>query len=324
MISVIVPVYKVERYLHRCIDSIINQTYKDLEIILIDDGSPDRCGVICDEYSKKDSRIKVIHQTNKGLSSARNRGLDIVSGDYIAFVDSDDYLDNDMYETLLEVAESENADVVECGYRWIKPEGIRDLNNDRSIDTYNNLEALEALYFGEQISGGVSIVVWNKLYKSKLLKDIRFVDGLSEDIEFTPKVYYAANRLVKYNYNFYNFYFSPDSLSRSVYGLKNTHIADMKKKVVDFFAKNGLKRYEDYTYMLYIGSLYNDYYECRKRRKNKEFAKVYKIREKDLKNNYGKICANPYNSPMYKHILFHISPTLWYIVLHIYRTIKRK
>ena len=97
-ISVIVPIYKVEKYLARCVDSIINQTYKNLEIILVDDGSPDGCGAMCDEYAKKDERIKVIHKENGGLSSARNAGLDIATGDYIAFVDSDDRLSSDAYE----------------------------------------------------------------------------------------------------------------------------------------------------------------------------------------------------------------------------------
>ena len=101
LISVIVPVYKVEQFIHRCVDSILNQTYTNLEIILVDDGSPDRCGEICDEYAEKDSRIRVIHQKNGGPSAARNAGLDICTGEYIAFVDSDDYIEPDMLQQLL-------------------------------------------------------------------------------------------------------------------------------------------------------------------------------------------------------------------------------
>ena len=103
MISVIVPVYNVEKYLDNCVESIVNQTYKDLEIILVDDGSPDNCPAMCDEWAKKDSRIRVIHKENGGVSSARNIGLDNVTGEYIGFVDSDDYLESNMYELLLQL-----------------------------------------------------------------------------------------------------------------------------------------------------------------------------------------------------------------------------
>ena len=108
LLSVIIPVYKVEKYLRQCVDSVINQTYKNLEIILVDDGSPDNCGKICDEYAEKDKRVKVIHQLNKGLSGARNTGTEQASGEYIAFVDSDDWLDVHMYEDLFGVLNKYN------------------------------------------------------------------------------------------------------------------------------------------------------------------------------------------------------------------------
>ena len=120
-ISVIVPIYKTEQFLSKCIDSIINQTYKNLEIILVDDGSPDNCPKICDEYAKRDNRIKVIHKENGGLSSARNAGIEIATGDFSAFVDSDDWIDSDMYESLVKLSDEYNADIAECGYRFIRP-----------------------------------------------------------------------------------------------------------------------------------------------------------------------------------------------------------
>ena len=116
LVSVIVPVYKVEPYLRRCIDSIVGQTYRNLEIILVDDGSPDHCGTICDEYALRDSRIKVIHKENDGLSSARNAGLDIANGEYIGFVDSDDHTASQMYERLVVTAIANDADIVFCSY----------------------------------------------------------------------------------------------------------------------------------------------------------------------------------------------------------------
>jgi len=124
MISVIVPVYKVEQYLRQCIESILNQTYQDLEILLIDDGSPDRCGIICEEYAKKDPRIKVFHTENHGLSAARNVGLQIAKGEYIGFVDSDDWIEPDMYEILLRRLEETDTDISVCE---IWREGVKEI-----------------------------------------------------------------------------------------------------------------------------------------------------------------------------------------------------
>ena len=117
MISVIVPVYKVEPYLRQCVDSILGQTYRDIEVLLIDDGSPDRCGEICEEYAGKDARVRVFHTENNGLSSARNLGLREAKGEYIGFVDSDDWIDPDMYEILLRRIEESGTNVSVCGVR---------------------------------------------------------------------------------------------------------------------------------------------------------------------------------------------------------------
>ena len=115
LISVIVPVYKVENFLDRCVESIVGQTYENLEIILVDDGSPDNCPAMCDEWAEKDSRIRVIHKENGGLCSARNAGMDIAAGDYLGFVDSDDCIEPDMYQLLVENAVSTQADISRCG-----------------------------------------------------------------------------------------------------------------------------------------------------------------------------------------------------------------
>ena len=119
-ISIIVPVYNVEEYIHKCINSILAQTYKDFELILINDGSPDNSGIICDEYARADSRIKVIHQQNSGLSAARNAGLAVAKGDYIGFVDSDDWIDKSMYESMITEAQTLEADIVICDYYKVK------------------------------------------------------------------------------------------------------------------------------------------------------------------------------------------------------------
>ena len=182
MISIIVPVYNVEPYLRKCLDSILDQTYRDLEILIIDDGSTDGSGAICDEYAGKDDRIKVFHTENKGLSAARNLGLDNASGDWIGFVDSDDWIEPDMYEVLLRKAEETGADVVECGchidYRATSYE------HPAIQRAVSDIDAVESLIRGE-----IRTQVWNKIWRSHLFTDIRFPEGHSfEDVATTYKL----------------------------------------------------------------------------------------------------------------------------------------
>ena len=159
LISIIVPVYDVEPYLRKCIDSILIQSYRDLEIILVDDGSPDNCGAICDEYAEKDKRIKVIHKKNGGLSDARNAGLDIATGEYIGFVDSDDWVMPDMYEYLYKAVKEYDADMSVCGYYdyWGKTISGRYCQDIQVYKGQEGIKALLDLKFGNY--------VWNKLYK---------------------------------------------------------------------------------------------------------------------------------------------------------------
>lgn len=171
-ISIIVPVYKVEPYIHKCIDSILNQTFKDFELILVDDGSPDRCGEICDEYAKKDNRIVVIHKENKGVSSARNTGIQIAKGEYIAFVDPDDYIDKNMYEKLLLMAKTNNLDITVCQIKTVNNIlGIKKVTeiydnevlNKKSIDD----ELMPSILHGKDYGTFSSV---NKLYKKDIFK----------------------------------------------------------------------------------------------------------------------------------------------------------
>ncbi len=176
IISVIVPIYKVERYLEKCIQSIQDQTLKDIEIILVDDGSPDRCGVICDEFAQNDSRITVIHKENGGVSSARNLGIRIANGEYIGFVDGDDWIDKDMYEVLYDGILKTNAEVAICGYR-IEHEGniTQFVKNDGKTIVYTKEEAVRKILIDEEIHS----FTWNKLIKKELFIDFE-----------SPKLYY--------------------------------------------------------------------------------------------------------------------------------------
>lgn len=182
-ISVIVPIYKAENYLRKCVDSILNQTYKNLEIILVDDGSPDGSGAICDEYAKKDKRVVVIHKKNAGVSAARNSGLDIAKGDYVAFVDSDDYVDEKMYEALVGAFEKTKADLVICDHYSVCGDKILSKSKHETASFYKNNEKDRPILFG---ACNINInAPWNKLYKMKLINH-RFDENCSygEDQKF--------------------------------------------------------------------------------------------------------------------------------------------
>ena len=182
-ISIIVPVYNVQNYLKYCLDSILNQTYKNLEIILVDDGSTDECGKICDEYSNIDDRIKVIHKINGGLADARNVGLKHATGNLIGFIDSDDCIYPTFYEELYNLMQKYNSDIAECEFLRIDVENIENCNeiietqNKNTItieNVYNNTEALHLLY-GPRLKPYLKkVVVWNKLYKKSVLNNIEF------------------------------------------------------------------------------------------------------------------------------------------------------
>lgn len=206
-ISVIVPCYKVEGYLPKCVESIMGQTYKDLEIILVDDGSPDSCPQICDEFARKDSRIKVIHKENGGLSSARNAGLDIATGDYIAFVDSDDWLELDMYEVLVSAISETNSDIATCDPYFCKygtesritishNTGNRVVIEDNNDIFLHILEPKPLLRFE----------VWNKLFTRSLIGKTRFKVGQRyEDVYFDRIVFSRAKKLVAVDRALYNY-----------------------------------------------------------------------------------------------------------------------
>ncbi|EKN69393.1 glycosyl transferase family protein [Neobacillus bataviensis LMG 21833] len=199
-ISIIVPVYNVELYIHKCVDSILAQTLKEFELILVDDGSTDNCGRICDEYAKKDSRVIVIHKKNEGQASARNMGLEIIKGEFIGFVDSDDYIEKDMFEFLYKNALKYEAEVVECSINIINGKDILGIQNHGEIEIGNNEFALKQL-----LDNGYRNSMCNKLYKKEIFSELRFPNKLYEDGFVAYKIYYRLKKYVfigegKYNY----------------------------------------------------------------------------------------------------------------------------
>lgn len=178
-ISIIVPVYNVEKYLNKCVDSILNQTFKEFELILVDDGSPDNSGAICDQYAKKDSRVKVIHKENGGLSSARNAGIEVAQGKYLGFIDSDDYIAEDMYELLYNNIIKEDADLSICGIYDVYEEK-EVVEKERIKKTVSALEAMILIFEGNNIS----VHAVNKLYKRELFSAIRYPIGKYHEDSF--------------------------------------------------------------------------------------------------------------------------------------------
>ena len=186
MVSIIVPVYNVEQYLCQCIDSLLAQTYRETEIILVDDGSPDHCGDICDSYAEQDPRIRVIHQENAGVSAARNAGLSIARGEYIGFVDPDDWITPGMYGRLLECIENYNADIAVCGYTYCSETGEPDETRPYVYRPEECLDRKEAMRRMADIPPSLRHVVWNKLFRLELVRGIRFPEDFrsSEDVVF--------------------------------------------------------------------------------------------------------------------------------------------
>ena len=213
-ISIIIPVYNVQKYLSRCLDSVISQTYIKLEIIIIDDGSTDNSGIICDEYASKDNRIIVIHQFNGGLSAARNSGLDIAKGEYVMFVDSDDYVAPSFCEKPLLIAIREHVDIVSFGYYKIgnKTTKVKKTNKPRTVQAS---EAIKQLITLDDVIHGY---VWNKLYKRTLFEQIRFPVGRTfEDQGVNYLLFHTAKNIFISDETLYYYFRRENSISIDYY-----------------------------------------------------------------------------------------------------------
>ena len=260
LISIIIPVYKVEKYLEKCIQSVINQTYENLQIILVDDGSPDNCGKICDEYAKKDHRIEVIHKSNGGLSDARNKGLEIAKGEYIGFVDSDDYIEADMYEVLYNLLKQYNADVSICNFYTVSQGKISIKNADNGINEYNRIEILKEVLLDNNIQS----YAWNKLYKKELFDEIKYPIGKKyEDIGTTFYLLEKCNKVVVTGKSEYYYINRQDSIVNNVTESTITDYIELIMQRYDYIEEN-IKELSSY---------------------NKDYLKrILKTAEKDIKS----------------------------------------
>ncbi len=215
LVSVIVPVYKVEPYLFRCVHSVMNQSYQNMEIILIDDGSPDNCGKICDELAQKDDRITVYHKENGGLSDARNYGVERSSGKYIAFIDSDDYIAEDYIEYLYGLLAENDADISACPMNKTSGD-IAECNIDEKLPELTLLSGKEACFKLFDSLYLVLVTAWGKLYKSEIVKKYPFPKGrIHEDEATTCKYYYESQRVAVGNKCFYAYFQNPNGIMKS-------------------------------------------------------------------------------------------------------------
>lgn len=245
-VSIIIPIYKVEKYLPRCVNSVLNQEYNNLEIILVDDGSPDRCGEICDNYAYIDSRIKIIHKKNGGLSDARNAGLEIATGEYISFLDSDDWIHEKYIQTLYYLLKKYNSDISVCNFMRTDDENVKLDFIKENIYEYTSIEALEQLCgkFYVQL-----VISWGKLYKKSLFKTIRFPYGKIHEDEFTTyKLLYSAKKIVLTEQPLLYYWQREDSIMGEGFKLKNKlNVIEAYTERADFFEKNDLLTLRDYT-----------------------------------------------------------------------------
>lgn len=236
LISVIVPVYKVEPYLDRCVQSIVDQTYSNLEIILVDDGSPDNCPVMCDAWVEKDRRVKVIHKKNGGSAQARNVGLEFASGQYIGFVDSDDFLLPEMYACLYRSLIDTGSDIAECGYcTVVNDAAFPETHCLGKITVLNTVQALEAHIRNRQCTQ----VVWNKLYRKETIDPVRFIEGKTIDDEFfTYRVLANATQVAILDETLYCYRHQPDSIMHQSFSLKRLQAIEAKTLRLEFIQKN--------------------------------------------------------------------------------------
>lgn len=236
LISVIIPVYNVSLFLEKCLNSVINQTYKNLQIILVDDGSTDNSGIICDNYSKQDRRIEVIHQKNKGLSGARNTGLSLVRGDYVTFIDSDDYIELDAYSTIVKaIIGNEYPDLIFFRARMIDIQGkVIDIRGKKPT---GKILKVDKEFSEKRVIGELDNGVWNKVYKTEIIKDIIFepekIHG--EDFKYNLEVLKKIKMAVDIDQIKYNYVKNPNSITRKSFNPKNfdqIYFKDLILKIV--------------------------------------------------------------------------------------------
>ena len=313
LISVIVPVYRVEKYLERCVKSILSQTYKNLEVILVDDGSPDQCPAICDACAEKDARVKVIHQENKGLSGARNAGIDAASGEYLAFVDSDDYVSPHFIEELYQLLQDTGCAIGQCRFSYVKGDGLVE-EGDSAFCIYRGESLMEQLY-GPEEKATCFVVAWNKLYRAELFKEtgIRYPEGrIHEDEATTYRLFHEAKKLAFLDRALYGYYTENGGSITSVFSAKRLQWLTAHEERIAFFKKNGYEKLLPAAYRKLCDACITFYFRCTEQVKDAEELKkeLRKRLEIYRANGAAWIAALPLKTRM-GYELFSMSPGLY-------------
>ncbi len=307
----------MEKYLERCITSIINQTYKNLEIILVDDGSKDRSGLMCDEYAKKDERIKVVHKENNGAAAARNTGLEISTGDYIAFVDSDDYIDLNMYEDMMKINQQYDCDIVMCDcFKEKKEEKV--IFSHSIHQGYYNKQQLYKEYFPtllmtNSVDYPPTISNWVMLFKKSLIKnnDLKYKEGMrfSEDLLFgSQAMYYANSFYYMKNQCYYHYMFNENSVTNTYYENKWELMKKLYISVNEFFISKG-----DYDFQYQIDlTLLFIVYHCIGNLKNSKKTK------KEIRKAIINILNDSEVKKMFKRVNIHTLDISWKLKIKSY------
>lgn len=283
LITIIIPVYNVEKYIHKCIDSVINQTYKNLEIILVDDGSPDNCGEICDEYAKEDKRIKVIHKENGGLSDARNTGIDIAKGKYICFIDSDDYVEKEYIEILHTAIKKDRTDMAVSSHKVIYKNGtiLEKATGEESI--LEPKEVLKRILYDD----GIDLSAWAKLYKIELFTGVRYPKGqLFEDAATTYKLIDKCEKISIVSKPTYNYIIRSNSITNINFSEKKMDLIKSTEEMCNYikdkypYLKKACDRRAMYAYLSTLSQLAMS---------KKKFPKEQKIIMEYIKENKKEI-----------------------------------
>ena len=257
-ISVIIPVYNIENYVRACIESVCAQTYKDLEIILVDDGSSDNSGAICDEYAKKDARIRVIHKQNGGLSAARNDGIEAAKGKYLAFVDGDDYVEPEMYERLYKALMENDAEMSICSFRYVG--GMEERNDKIEIrdEVLTGQEILLKKRMSPRAWGWV--YAWNKLYKRELFETLRYPVGMAHEDDYVAQdLFWDIKRVVSISYRGYNYVQRATSITNT-YRANRLDEVDSKLNRAAFYEQKGVDAQIQYKNLMRGYHVFYDIY----------------------------------------------------------------
>lgn len=299
-ISVIVPIYKVLPYIKECVNSILGQTYHNIEVILVDDGSPDECGMVCDEFQKMDNRVVVIHQKNSGLSAARNAGIDIASGDFILFVDGDDWIIPSAIEWLVECQRNTNADVIQgCFFR----EEIDLKEEDRAVKIFKGRDFLLSDFFKTE--------AWLNLYNKNCFVNAKFPVGiLHEDVALVYKIMYEAERVAYTNIKFYFYRKRSNSIITECFNEKRLVIIDIIEDQIAFYKERNEMELLNKAYYSYYSVLLDCAWKVKKISDGKKIRKqiICKYRENII--NFVKIDFLQFKTKLLLIISF-LFPDVW-------------